>query len=100
MMSQLQSPLHNALQKEHPRETWGEAHGMPVALHLDGPAKEEAQLANTLALADVSFLSRIVLKGPGAAAFLQSRGIAVPESILKVTPLENGGLIARTGGSE
>ena len=94
-----QSPLHEALQKEHPRAKWGEVHGMPVALHLDESAKEH-ELAQTLALADASFLPRIVLKGPGAAAYLHSRGIAIPESILKVAPLENGGLIARTGGSE
>src|SRR5436305_7693310 len=99
MVSQLQSPLHDALQKEHPLTTWGDVHCMPIALHLQDPAKE-AQLAKTLALADASFLPRIVLKGAGAAAFLQSRGIPVPENILKVAPLENGGLIARTGGSE
>ena len=72
---------------------------MPVPLHLDQPAKER-ELAQTLALADASFLPRIVLKGPGAASYLQSLGIPIPESILKVAPLENGGLIARTGGSE
>ena len=72
---------------------------MPIAIRLDDPAKE-AQLANSLALADASFLPRIVLKGPQAAALLQSRNIPIPESILKVAPLENGGLIARTGGSE
>jgi sarcosine oxidase, subunit gamma len=99
MNSPIQSPLHEALQKEHPRATWGEEQGMSVPLHLDSAAKE-TELAKTLALADASFLPRIVVKGPGAAAFLQSHGIAIPESILKVVPLENGGLIARTGGSE
>jgi sarcosine oxidase, subunit gamma len=94
-----QSPLHEALQKEHPRATWGEANGMPVLVHLDDAAKE-LEVAKTLALADASFLPRIVIKGPQAASFLQSLGISIPETTLKVVPLENGGLIARTGGSE
>ena len=72
---------------------------MPVPLHLIDAAKE-LELAKTLALADASFLPRIVLKGPGTAAYLQSLGFPIPDTILKVAPLENGGLIARTGGSE
>ena len=72
---------------------------MSVPLYLADPAKE-AELAKTLALADASFLPRIVVKGPQASAFLQSLGISIPESVLKVAPLVNGGLIARTGGSE
>ncbi|MGI8980446.1 MAG: hypothetical protein ACR2FY_14555 [Pirellulaceae bacterium] len=99
MLVQLQSPLHEALQTEHPRATWAEVRGMPVPLHLDDSAKEVEQ-AKTLALADASFLPRIVLKGSGAESYLQSLGIPIPESILKVAPLENGGLIARSGGSE
>jgi sarcosine oxidase subunit gamma len=72
---------------------------MLIPLHLGDPATE-IDLAKTLALAEASFLPRNVLKGPGAAAYLQSLGIPIPEGILKVAPLENGGLIARTGGSE
>ena len=95
----VQSPLHETLQKEHPRAKWGEVCGMSVPLYLADPAKE-TELAKNLALADASVLPRIVVKGPQAAAFLQSLGISIPESILKVAPLKNGGLIARTGGSE
>src|SRR4051794_37335356 len=99
MTTPTQSPLQDVLQEEHPRAKWNQFHGMPVPLHLDEPTKER-ELAQTLALADASFLPRIVIKGPQAAAFLQSLGIPIPESILKVAPLEGGGLIARTGGSE
>jgi sarcosine oxidase subunit gamma len=60
----------------------------------------ETQLADTLALADVSFLPRIVIKGPGAASYLQTLGIPIPEVTLQVAALEKAGLIARTGGSE
>jgi glycine cleavage system aminomethyltransferase T len=93
------SPLHFDIFKENPRAKWVDFHGMPVALRLDDPA-EETQFAQTVALADASFLSRIVLKGPGAEPYLQSLGVPIPQGILKVAPLENGGLIARTGGSE
>lgn len=98
-MLALQSPLHETLQKEYPRAKWGEAFGMPVPLCLTDPAKE-SELAKTLALADASFLPRIVIKGPQAASFLQSQNIPIPESIFWVAALKNGGLIARTGGSE
>lgn len=99
MVIQIRSPLHDALETEYPRAKWGENRGMPVPLQLEDAAKE-IEFSKTLALADVSFIPRIVLKGPGVVAFLQSCGIAIPESILKVAPLEGGGLIARTGGSE
>ena len=98
----LQSPLYGALFEgvaPGTRLPGESACGMLMRLHLND-ASQEFELAKTLALADASFLPRIVLKGPGAATHLQSLGIAVPESLLKVAPLENGGLIARTGGSE
>jgi sarcosine oxidase, subunit gamma len=72
---------------------------MTVPLRL-GDAPIESELAKTLALADASFFPRIVIKGPQAAAFLQSRSIPIPGSILKVAPLEIGGLVIRTGGNE
>ena len=95
------SPLYDALHgaKEHPRAEWGEVSGMPVPCCLDEPSRE-ADLAKHLALADASFLSRIVVKGSQATLFLQSQNIPIPASILKIAPLEQGGLIARTGGSE
>ena len=99
MIIQLRSPLHDALETEYPRAKWGENRGMPVPLQLDDTAKE-IELAKTLALADADFLPRIVIKGPQAAAFLQSRNIPIPESVLKVAPMEKSGLIIRTGSSE
>src|SRR6188472_4212299 len=78
MNSPVQSPLHEALQHEHPRANWGEACGMSVPLCLADPTKE-TELAKTLALADASFLARVVVKGPQAATYLQSLGISIPE---------------------
>ena len=95
----LQSPLHEALHEAYPRAQWGLAGGLPVPLRLDDVGKE-AQLADTLAIADASFLPRIVVKGPSAASYLQNLGVPIPEKILQVDSLERGGLIARTGGSE
>jgi sarcosine oxidase, subunit gamma len=95
------SPLHDALQgeKAFPRSRWGDVRGMAVPLQLGEPARE-AELAKVLALADASFLPRLVVKGPQAASFLEARGVTIPPDLLGVGPLESGGLIARTGSSE
>jgi sarcosine oxidase subunit gamma len=66
---------------------------------LDDPA-QEAEFAKTLAVADGSFLPRVVVKGPQAAAFLRSHDIPIPDAVLKTGSLANSGLIIRTGGSE
>jgi glycine cleavage system aminomethyltransferase T len=76
---------------------------MPVALTYGGRTIEQEQgLARRLGLCDVSALHRTVIKGPGAASFLEARGFAqaLPEEILGVLTLKSGGLIARTGRSE
>jgi sarcosine oxidase subunit gamma len=95
------SPVHDELGHLHPR--WGDLDGMPVALALGGRTLEQEQgLARTLALCDVSALPRTVIKGPGAASFLEALGIAqaLPAEVLSVLPLKTGGLIARTGRAE
>ena len=97
------SPVYDALLKECVTNTpgpWGKiARGMLTRLALNERPKE-IETAKVVALADASFLPRIVVKGPGTAAFLNSQNIAIPEGILKVAPLPGGGVIARTGGSE
>lgn len=95
------SPLHDALGNAHeyPRASWGEVQGMPVPFYLDDPA-QDVEVAQTLGLADASFLSRVVVKGPRAADYLRSLDIPIPDRILKTAPLANDGLIIRTGGSE
>jgi sarcosine oxidase subunit gamma len=72
---------------------------MAVPLQLDGPAKE-SDIAKVVAIADASFLPRLVIKGLQAASFLEAHGVTIPGDLLTVAPLESGGLIARTGGSE
>jgi len=95
------SPLYDALHEEQvtARHDWTDVAGMPVPQYLGERAKEE-ELARVLGLADASFLPRMVVKGPQAAAFLEAQGIAIPTEILSVSELDSVGLIARTGGSE
>lgn len=92
------SPLDDALRSEA-HAPWVVIHRMPVPRHLSERAKE-AEVARILGLADASFLPRMVVKGPQAAAFLAAQGIAIPTEMLSVAEIESGGLIARTGGSE
>src|SRR5262245_9687771 len=95
------SPIHDLLEHLHPR--WGVLDGMPVALTFDGRAVEQEQgQARTLGLCDLSALPRLVIKGPGAASFLEARAVApaLPIDVFGVLPLKSGGLIARTGRAE
>jgi sarcosine oxidase subunit gamma len=50
----------------------------------------------------VSAFDRSVIKGPGAASFLEARGVAqaLPAEVFGVLSLKSGGLIARTGRAE
>lgn len=74
------------------RATFGEVAGMPVALRVPG-------VPGSVRIADASCFARAGVKGPGAAAWLAQRGVAVP-------PRPNsraeaaGGLVARLGESE
>jgi sarcosine oxidase subunit gamma len=90
------SPVHDELQHLHP--CWGEIHGMPAALDF-GDRTAEQDRARRLGLCDVSPLPRLEVKGPNAAAFLESHHIAVPPEIFDVLPWGSGGVIARTGGA-
>jgi sarcosine oxidase subunit gamma len=95
------SPVHDLLEHLHPR--WGILDGMPIALTFGGRTLEqERSLARTLGLCDVSALPRLVIKGPGAASFLEERAVApeLPAEIFHVLPFKSGGLIARTGRAE
>jgi glycine cleavage system aminomethyltransferase T len=100
-IARLVSPLHaalldgEALQHAQVRDL----RGMAVPLQL-GEAAHQQALLQSVALADVSFLPGVLVKGPLAAEFLQASGVQLPPDVLAVGALESGGLIARTGGSE
>jgi len=91
------SPCHDAL--EHLKPSWGKLHDMPVALHFGKP-EVEGERIRTLALCDISAVPRMGLKGAGAAAWLKAQGLSIPENIYDWLPAGNGGMIAKTGGTE
>ena len=91
------SPVHDTLAHLGPR--WGDYRGMPIAA-VCGDTAGEVALAGNLALCDVSALSRITVKGWGAAELLMSLGVSVPSKVLHTAPLQGGGLVVRTGAAE
>lgn len=60
----------------------------------------QAEKAAQIGIADLSFLTRFGVKGAGAAAWLESAGIPVPDRPNTWYPLSTGGLVARLGSSE
>jgi sarcosine oxidase, subunit gamma len=91
------SPIHDELEHLHVR--FVDVEGMPVAVSYGDGAKEKTAAAD-LGLCDVSFLSRVTLKGPAAVSVLNSKQIAVPEKVLDVASVHGGGIVARTGATE
>lgn len=89
------SPLSHALARLHPHLEV--LHGMPAALRLQD---ELPAWADALGVCDLSFLPRLGLKGPGAAAWLSDRGIPVPSEPNRWEALPQGGLVARLARSE
>lgn len=90
-----ESPVHAAF-AEHALQ-WGEVNQMRVALRF--PGERPASLSR-LAVGDLSCLRRTGVKGPGAAGWLSSQGIAVPQEPNTWAALPGGGLVARLGLSE
>jgi len=91
------SPVHDALEPLKPR--WGRLHDMPVALDY-GDARAEAERARTLALCDVSALTRFGIKGPGAERWFRGQGLPLPASVCGVARAGRSDLILRSGGAE
>ncbi|HUY32552.1 MAG TPA: hypothetical protein VMV69_07195 [Pirellulales bacterium] len=91
------SPIHEQLTRLQPR--WTTLGDMPAVSDF-GDLARERDLIGRLALCDVSALDRLVVKGPGAAEFLASQGLWVPDQIYGHLPQAEGGLIVRTGGAE
>ena len=88
------SPIHDALQKLG--GSWREINGMPSLVTL---SNDEATAAH-LGIADLSFLTRFGVKGAGAANWLESQGIPVPDRPNTWCSLPESGIVARLGISE
>lgn len=72
----------------------------PLADVLPTTPTVGAEAARKLGLADISLQPRFGCKGPGAAAWLQSQGVALPERPNSAAALAAGGRVLRLGVSE
>jgi len=89
------SPVHEQIAALQPQ--WGVRHGMSVATRIAG---DDAAKLDAVALADLSFLPKLGLKGPAAEQWLEGRNIGLPAQANTWTSLPGGGVIARLGRSE
>ncbi len=89
------SPVHEQLLALQPQ--WDERCGMQMASRIR--ADEEARL-QSVALADLSFLPKVGLKGPAAAQWLEARNVVPPAAPNSWHALPAGGVIASLGRSE
>lgn len=88
------SPNHDRLQPL--KGTWRDINGMPSLVSMTG----DDRIASHLGMADLSCLTRFGVKGAGAAAWLESREIQVPDRANTWRSLSDGGVIARLGLTE
>lgn len=65
-----------------------------------GNTAAEIEQARQLALCDLSPLPRTGFKGPGAADWLASQGVAVPPAVNRATQQADGALVARIGTND
>ncbi|NUY04401.1 hypothetical protein [Paraburkholderia youngii] len=76
---------------------WSVRDDMRVVEQIDDADSARAQ---TLGIADVSYLARTGFKGNGVAAWLQAQGIPVPAQPNSWAPLAAGGVVLRLGLAE
>lgn len=88
------SPIYDSLQQLG--GTWQDINGMPSLYSLPDDEVNSARLG----IADLSFLPRFGVKGAGAASWLASQSIPIPDRPNSWYPLAAGGIIARLGVSE
>jgi sarcosine oxidase subunit gamma len=91
------SALETALESLTPE--WGELYGMRVPLSYTD-AEVEGRQMETLALADLSALPKLGLKGPGVDAFVAAQGIEPPADVYGFARLPGGGWVIRVDGDE
>lgn len=91
------SPVHDVLSSRNPE--WAAIAETPVAVRFQS-AEVEREAMRTLALCDVSALTKIGVKGSDAVGLLTGEGIEVPTEIYETRDLADGGLIVRLGADE
>ena len=72
---------------------------MAAVLRFAGPEQEE-RLKGRLALADLSCLPRLGLKGAGVLAWLRESGLQTAAALYEVTPVEGHGILVRIDREE
>ncbi len=92
-----QSPLHALMETLNPE--WIEIQAMRVPKTIGDAAAETAAVTD-LALCDVSALRKFGAKGVGAPAWLEGRGVRLPNAIYDYEPLGDGGAIMRVTADE
>ncbi len=72
---------------------------MAAVLRFSDPEQED-RLKERLALADLSCLPRLGLKGAGVSAWLGENGLKTAEALYAVTPIEDHGILVRIDREE
>jgi sarcosine oxidase subunit gamma len=88
-------PLHDAQRTASSRWTTQEKMPTPASFGADDAAR-----LREAGIGDLSFTRRAGLKGPGAAAWLQERGMATPDRPNSWVRAQCGSLVARLGLTE
>jgi len=78
---------------------WGDLAGARVVLAFDSEEVETLALQD-LALCDVSALTRLGVKGPSSADWLQGQGVLLPEGIYQSQKQADGSLVVRLSDRE
>ena len=91
------SPVHDLLEPMRP--VWTKVQGMAAVLRFSDPQQEE-RLKGRLALADLSCLPRLGLKGGRVLPWLQENGLQTAEALYAVTPIEDHGILVRIDREE
>jgi sarcosine oxidase subunit gamma len=81
------------------RPVWTEVQGMAAALRFSDLDRED-RLRERLALADLSCLPRLGLKGAGVLAWLLENGLQTAGALYAVTPIEDDGILVRIDREE
>jgi len=89
------SPLYDQVATLNPQ--WGMVRDMRMAARLAG---DETVARESVAVVDLSCLDKAGVKGPEAAPWLESLGIAVPVQANAWAGLPGSGVIARLGRTE
>ena len=72
---------------------------MAAVLRFAGPEQED-RLKGHLALADLSCLPRLGLKGAGVLPWLRENGLQTAEALYAVRPIEDHGILVRIDSEE